>query len=93
MTLKASGMLKVGAKIQYLRTLVYGESSCQFDAWSSDVYIFIPEKLTYIILGLGLYCFPVNTMSKQKRTMRRRMRNQNGLKVRKYAACLVDLNE
>ena len=93
MTLKASGTLKSSAKIQCLCTLTRGEEVHHFDMLSSELGSATTENLTSVILGLGLYYFPVNTMSKQKRTMRRRMRNQNGLKVRKYAACLVDLNE
>ena len=53
-TLEASGMLKAGAKIQYLCTLVLVEALCQFDALSSEVESDIPEALTYIILGLGM---------------------------------------
>ena len=40
-----------------------------------------------------MYCFTVNALSKQKCAMRRGMRNPHGLKVRRYSACLVDLNE
>ena len=37
MTLAASGMLEMGAKIQYLRTLVRGEVLNHFDSLSSDM--------------------------------------------------------
>ena len=46
-----------------------------------------------IILGLGAYFFPVNSLSKKKRAMRRIMRKPRGLKVRRYSYCLIDLNE
>ena len=37
--------------------------------------------------------FPVNALSKQKRAMRRGMRNLCGPKTRYYAACIIDLND
>ena len=37
MTLVATGTLEMGAKIQYLRTLVRGEVLRQFDLLSADV--------------------------------------------------------
>ena len=46
-----------------------------------------------IILGLGTYCFPVIAMSKQRRAIRHRMRNPRGLKVRRCAAHMIDLNK
>ena len=54
-TLEASGTLKYGAKIQYLRTLLCGEALRQFDTLSAEVGSAAPEKLTSIILGLGAY--------------------------------------
>ena len=35
----------------------------------------------------------MNFLSKQKRVMRFGMRNPCGLKVRRYAACFIDINE
>ena len=37
MTLEASGMLKAGAKVQYICTLVRGEKLRQFDNFSAEV--------------------------------------------------------
>ena len=37
--------------------------------------------------------FPVNLLSKQKRAIRRCMKKPRSLKVRRYAAHLIDLNE
>ena len=37
MTLAASGKLEMDAKVQYIRTLVHGESLRQFDLLSADV--------------------------------------------------------
>ena len=45
--------------------------------------------LSRIVFGLGTYFFPFNTLSKQKRTMRRRMGKPYSLKVKCYAAFLV----
>ena len=93
MTLKVSGMLKAGADIQYLQTLVRGEALRQFDVLSAEVDSDITEALTYIILGLVTYFLPVNALPKKNRAMRRGMRKLCGIKVRRYAARLVDLNE
>ena len=46
-----------------------------------------------IILGLGEYFFPFNLLSKQNRAERRRIRKPRVLKVRFYAACLIDFNK
>ena len=51
------------------------------------------KHLNRIILVSGTHFFPVNVLSKQKRAMRRRMRKLRELKVGRYAACLVDLND
>ena len=46
-----------------------------------------------ILQGLAWYSPPVNSISKQKRAMRRCMKNTRSLKVRRYAARVIDLNE
>ena len=53
MTLEASGTLKAGVKVKYLRTLVRGKALRQFDALSAEVEGYTPLTLEYIILGLG----------------------------------------
>ena len=93
MNLEASGTLKADAKIQCLRTLVRVEVLRQFDVLSAEVESASLETLTTIILRLGTYYFSVNALSKQKRVMCRGIRNLCSLKVRRYAASLVDLNE
>ena len=50
------------AKIQYLRMLVYGEALRQFDMLSAEVGSTTSENLKFIILGLYMYCPPVDTM-------------------------------
>ena len=92
MTLAASGTLETGAKFQYLRTIVRGEELCQFDSLSAGVDITEPLTVEYIIKGLALYFFPVNSLSKQNQAMHPGMRKPSGLKVRRYAAHLIDLN-
>ena len=59
----------------------------------ADVKITNPLTVEAIILGLGAYFFPVNLLPKQNHAMRRGMRKMRGLKVRRYAARLIDLNE
>ena len=93
MNLKASGTLKAGARIQYLCTMVLGEALRQLYAFSDEVESASPENLTSIVLVLGVYIFPVNALSKRKRSMRCRMRNPLGLKVRRYADPFFGLNE
>ena len=53
MTIEASGTIKAGAKIKFLRTLVRVEVLCKFDTLSTEVGIDIPVNLMSIILGLG----------------------------------------
>ena len=66
---------------------------CQFDTLSAQVESSRPVTLASIILGLGVYCSPVNVLSKKKRTMCHGMRDQHSLKMRRYAARFVDLND
>ena len=40
-----------------------------------------------------MYVFPVNSLSKQKRAMRRGIRNPLKLKLRLYAARIIDINK
>ena len=92
MTLEASGTLAADVKIQYLCTLVRGEALRQLDTLSVEVRSTNSENLKYIILGLGTYLFPVNVLSKQKRTMRHGMRKPRGLKLRCYVYCMIDID-
>ena len=62
MTLEASGMLMGSANIQYLRKLVRGEVLRQFYPLSTEVGTTTSENLKSIILGLGTYFPPVNTL-------------------------------
>ena len=59
-TIAATETLDMGANIQYLRTLVYGESLRQFDSLSADVKSTEKVNTKYIIKGLALYFPPVN---------------------------------
>ena len=89
MTLKVSVTLKAGAKI----TLVRGKSLCQFDVLSSESERAITDALTYNILGLRTYFFPVNAMSTKKCVMRCVMRKPRGLKLRRHTSFLVYFND
>ena len=75
MTLTASGTLTMGAKVQYPRTIVCGEVQRHFELLSSDLEGTDPLTVETIILGLASYFYPVNSLSNQKRVMRRGMRN------------------
>ena len=66
----------------------------QFDLLSADAKN--TETLLdvdYPLKGLAWYFHPVNSLSKQKREMRRCMKNPHILKVKRYAARLIYLNE
>ena len=76
MTLAASGTLEAGAKYQYLCNLVRGEALRQFDSLSADVDFSETLNVDYIITGLAQYFPPVNSLSKQKRAMRRGIKNR-----------------
>ena len=65
MTIEASVMLITGAKIQYICTLVHGEALRQINKLSAEVGNTTSEILKSIILGLGMYSFPVNALSKK----------------------------
>ena len=86
-------MLAAGAKIQYLCILVQGEELHQTDMLSSWVVFTTSEHWKSIILDLGMYCFPVNALSKQKRAIRHRIINPCGSKVRRCTAHTIDLNK
>ena len=66
-TLVTSGTLAMGAKIQYLHTIVCGKLLRHFDLLYADVEGADPLTIKTIILGLALYCFPVNFLLKKKR--------------------------
>ena len=48
--------------------------------------------MEYILKGLSWYFPPVNSLSKQKRAMRRCTKNPRSLNVRRYSTRLIDLN-
>ena len=52
-----------------------------------------PLTVEDIILVLGSYFTPVNSLSKKKSVMRRGTNKPRGLKVRCYANCLIYINE
>ena len=91
MTLEASIMLEKSGYIQYLHTLVRGESVCQFDTLSAYVEIKTPLTVEGIILRFGTYFFPFNVISKKKRVMRCGIRKLRRLKVRRYRDFLLKL--
>ena len=91
-TIKAPLTLTAGANIQYICTILCGEALHQIDTLYTEVESATSEHLKYIILGLGTHFYPVNTLSKQKHTICCGMRKPHSLKVRRYAAHMIDLN-
>ena len=59
---------------------------------SADVDSMNPLTVEFFILVLCAYLFPVNSLSKQKGTVRRGMMKKSVLNIILYAGCLIDLN-
>ena len=92
-TLAASGTLEVGAKYQRLCSLVHKEALRQIDLLYADVKCAETLNVDYIIRCLAQNFPPVNSLSKQKRAIRRGMKKPRSITVNCYAALLIDLNE
>ena len=90
-TLKASGTLADITQICYLRALWRGEVLRQLEMLYFKVGSTTTADLKHTILCLGMYISPINVVSKKKRVMRRGMRTPHGLKVRRYAAHMIEL--
>ena len=76
MTLASTGTLETEVKFQYLRTLVRGEALRWLDFVSADAKsIEALLYVDYLLNGLAWYFPPVNSLSKQKRAKRCRMKN------------------
>ena len=94
MNLAAMGALETKVKVQYLCMLVRGEALYQFDLLSADMKnTETPLDVDHLVKVLVWHFYPVNSLSKKKRVMRRCMKNPHRLKVRRYAAGLIYLNE
>ena len=92
MNLEAPATILAGEKIQYLHTLVRGETLHQFDTLSDELVSTTSENLTSIFLGLNTYFF-LFMLYLKKSTMRHGMRNLRSLKARHYTARLIGLNK
>ena len=92
MTLLASGTLEAGAKYQYLRTLVCGEALRQFDLLSAEIEITETLNIDSIIRCLSQYFPPVNLLKIEAHNASWNEKPRS-LSVRRYAACLIDLND
>ena len=76
MTLTATGTLETEVKVQYLFTLVYGETLCQFYLLSDDVENTDTSlNVDYLLNSLAWCFFSVDSLSKQKLAMPRCMKN------------------
>ena len=94
MTPVATGTLQTEAKVQYLCIIFHGEAFRKFELLSNDAKnTETPLYVDYLLKVSAWYFPPINTLSKQKREMRRCMKNPRSLKVKRYSACLIDLNE
>ena len=78
----ASGMLGNYMKVQYLCTLVHGESLHQFDSISSDMEGTNHLTVETILSMFVVYFFPVILLSKKKHVMHHGMKKPHIFKVR-----------
>ena len=87
--LEASGPLSVSTNIQYLCMLLHGEALHKVDTLSVEVVINTITHLNHIFVGLVVYFFPINALSKQNHTIRRVMRRPHELNLRCYTALMI----
>ena len=80
-------------KNQYLHTLLRGEALHEFETLSAHIDHTTNKILNKIIFGQGTYFFPISALSKKNHALRHGMRNPIKLKIRRYAAHLIELNE
>ena len=90
MTLAETGTLEMDVNIHYLCTLVHGEALRQFDLLSADVKNTETLNVDYYIKGLALYFLCELALKKKSAAKWKKTRS---LRVRRYAARLIDLNE
>ena len=62
MTLAATGMLDIYARIQYLCMLVHGKTLRQFDFFSTEIENTEAINVDYYIKGLAFYPPPANLL-------------------------------
>ena len=58
------GATTAADKIQYLHTLLSGESLHEFETLLGQTGCTTKRNLNHIIFGLGTYLFPINVLSK-----------------------------
>ena len=93
MTIAATGALGIEAKVQYRRTLVRGEATCQFDLVSADAKN--TETLLdvyYLLKGLAWY-FPSKFTFKIKSCNAPLYEKAAQIKWKALCCALIDLNE
>ena len=89
-TLGVSGTLGASAKIQYLHTLLLGETLCQLGMLSVEV---VSMTTTHLNRIFRYVIFPINVLSNKKCAIIRGISNPRELKFRSYASCMINLNE
>ena len=91
MVLNTPGMTTANAKLQYLRNLPCIESLINFDILCVQFGSTTMAHLNQVILGLGMYYFPVNSLSKKKIVMHNGIRKTRELKLRRCASHMIEL--
>ena len=72
--------------------LVCGEALSKFDLLSADVKNIKPLRCGLSTEGFSVVFFPVDSLSKQKREIRRCMKNPRNLILSRYASRFIGLN-
>ena len=86
MNIDVSGTITEYEKIQNLRTYLHVKALHKFETLCAYIGHTTSAHLKYILLGLGIYFFPMNLLSKQKHEMQQIMRE---LKLMCYAAHMI----
>ena len=92
MMLDSSRTLTESAKIQYIFALLCGKELREFETLCIQIGNMTTTHLNQILLGLGTYFFTSNDLFRQNRAMRHGIRKPRELKVRHYAARMIELN-
>ena len=87
-----TGTVTVAGKINYLCKILCGEALQEFNELTSHNSGMENSHLKHIQEGLLGYFFPINSLSKKKRVMRRAIRKPWNLPLRRFSAQLTEVN-
>ena len=93
MTFGSSENHTVGAKVQYLLTLIHCEALGVFEDIFVQVRNTITMHLNQILFGLDMFFFPVKYLNEKECVVRYEMRNLRKFKARSYIAHTIEFYE